>query len=165
MKLVELLQGLTQNASLITFLVAMAPIVELRAAIPIGVSLGLGPWQALLVSVCGNLIPAPFILLFIRKIFHWMRLHLPKLGNLVTRMEQKAESHRKLVERWKFWGLLLLVAIPLPGTGAWTGALVAAMLDIRLKRALPSIFLGVLIAAAAVTMLSCGIRFGIRTVG
>ena len=156
MKLVELLQGLTQNASLITFLVAMAPIVELRAAIPIGVSLGLGPWQALLVSVCGNLIPAPFILLFIRKIFHWMRLHLPKLGNLVTRMEQKAESHRKLVERWKFWGLLLLVAIPLPGTGAWTGALVAALMDMRLKHALPAIVTGVVIAGFLVLGITVG---------
>ena len=152
----ELLQGLTQNASLITFLVAMAPIVELRAAIPIGVSLGLGPWQALLVSVCGNLIPAPFILLFIRKIFHWMRLHLPKLGNLVTRMEQKAESHRKLVERWKFWGLLLLVAIPLPGTGAWTGALVAALMDMRLKHALPAIVTGVVIAGFLVLGITVG---------
>ena len=156
MKLVELLQGLTQNASLITFLVAMAPIVELRAAIPIGVSLGLGPWQALLVSVCGNLIPAPFILLFIRKIFHWMRLHLPKLGNLVSRMEQKAESHRKLVERWKFWGLLLLVAIPLPGTGAWTGALVAALMDMRLKHALPAIVTGVVIAGFLVLGITVG---------
>lgn len=152
----ELLQGLTQNASLITFLVAMAPIVELRAAIPIGISLGLGPWQALLLSVCGNLIPAPFIILFIRKIFHWMRLHMPKLGNLVARMEQKAESHRKLVERWKFLGLLLLVAIPLPGTGAWTGALVAAFMDMRLKHALPAIVTGVIVAGFLVLGITVG---------
>jgi uncharacterized membrane protein len=156
LKLVELLQGMTHNAALITFLVSMAPIVELRAAIPIGISLGLGPWQALLVSVCGNLIPVPFIILFIRRIFHWMRVHMPKLGNLVSRLEQKAESHRELVERWKFFGLLLLVAIPLPGTGAWTGALVAAIMDMRLKHAFPAIFAGVIVAGFLVLGITVG---------
>ena len=156
MKLAEWLQGFTHNAAIITFLISMAPVVELRAAIPIGISLGLGRWQALLLSVCGNLVPVPLIILFIRRIFRWMREHMPKLGNLVNRMERKAESHRELVERWKFFGLLLLVAIPLPGTGAWTGALVAALMEMRLRHAFPAILAGVVVAGFLVLGITVG---------
>ena len=88
-----------------------------------------------------------------------MRAHMPKLDGLVTRMEQKAEKNRATVEKYAFWGLAILVAIPLPGTGAWTGALIAALMDMRLKKALPSITVGVLIAGAIVTAV---IRLGIH---
>ncbi len=111
---------------LLTFLVAMVPVVELRGAIPFGVVRGLNLWTAIIASVLGNLVPVPFIILFIRRIFAWMRAHMPKLDGLVTRMEKKAEKNRATVEKYAFWGLAILVAIPLPGTGAWTGALVAA---------------------------------------
>ena len=131
---------------LLTFLVAMVPVVELRGAIPFGVVRGLNIWTAIIASVLGNLVPVPFIILFIRKIFAWMRAHMPKLDGLVTRMEQKAEKNRAAVEKYAFWGLAVLVAIPLPGTGAWTGALVAAMMEMRLKRAFPAIVIGVVIA-------------------
>ena len=117
---------------LLTFLVARVPVVELRGAIPFGVVRGLNLWTAIIASMLGNLIPVPFIILFIRKIFAWMRAHMPKLDGLVTRMEKKAEKNRAAVEKYAFWGLVILVAIPLPGTGAWTGALVAAMMEIRL---------------------------------
>ena len=110
---------------LLTFLVAMVPVVELRGAIPFGVVRGLNLWTAIIASVLGNLVPVPFIILFIRRIFAWMRAHMPKLDGLVTRMEKKAEKNRAAVEKYAFWGLAILVAIPLPGTGAWTGALVA----------------------------------------
>ena len=80
----------------------------------------------------------------------------PRLERLVARMEQKAEKHSKLVHEYSLVGLCILVAIPLPGTGAWTGALVAAMLDLRLKHSIPSIFLGVLIAGGIVTAISMG---------
>ena len=141
---------------LLTFLVAMVPVVELRGAIPFGVVRGLNIWTAIIASVLGNLVPVPFIILFIRNIFAWMRAHMPKLDGLVTRMEQKAEKNRAAVEKYAFWGLAVLVAIPLPGTGAWTGALVAAMMEMRLKRAFPAIVIGVVIAGVIVSIVTYG---------
>ena len=141
---------------LLTFLVAMVPVVELRGAIPFGVVRGLNLWTAIIASVLGNRIPVPFIILFIRKIFAWMRAHMPKLDGLVLRMEKKAEKNRAAVEKYAFWGLVILVAIPLPGTGAWTGALVAAMMEIRLKRAFPAIAIGVAIAGVIVSVITYG---------
>lgn len=141
---------------LLTFLVAMVPIVELRGAIPFGVVRGLNLWTAIIASVLGNLVPVPFIILFIRRIFAWMRAHMPKLDGLVTRMEKKAEKNRAAVEKYAFWGLAILVAIPLPGTGAWTGALVAAMMEMRLKRAFPAIVIGVVIAGVIVSIVTYG---------
>jgi len=134
----------------------MVPVIELRGAIPIGVGMGLSPLAALGISIVGNLVPVPFIILFIRKIFQWMRRHIPRLDGLVGRMERKADKHRDLVLRWEFWGLLILVAIPLPGTGAWTGALVAALMDLRMKKAFPAISVGVVIAGIIVTGITCG---------
>ena len=141
---------------LLTFLVAMVPVVELRGAIPFGVVRGLNLWTAIIASMLGNLIPVPFIILFIRKIFAWMRAHMPKLDGLVIRMEKKAEKNRAAVEKYAFWGLVILVAIPLPGTGAWTGALVAAMMESRLKRAFPAIAIGVAIAGVIVSVITYG---------
>ena len=141
---------------LLTFLVAMVPVVELRGAIPFGVVRGLNLWTAIIASILGNLMPVPFIILFIRKIFAWMRAHMPKLDGLVIRMEKKAEKNRAAVEKYAFWGLVILVAIPLPGTGAWTGALVAAMMEIRLKRAFPAIAIGVAIAGVIVSVITYG---------
>ena len=141
---------------LLTFLVAMVPVVELRGAIPFGVVRGLNLWTAIIASVLGNLVPVPFIILFIRRIFAWMRAHMPKLDGLVTRMEKNAEKNRAAVEKYAFWGLAILVAIPLPGTGAWTGALVAAMMEMRLKRAFPAIAIGVVIAGVIVSVVTYG---------
>ena len=141
---------------LLTFLVAMVPVVELRGAIPFGVVRGLNLWTAIIASGLGNLVPVPFIILFIRRIFAWMRAHMPKLDGLVTRMEKKAEKNRAAVEKYAFWGLAILVAIPLPGTGAWTGALVAAMMEMRLKRAFPAIVIGVVIAGVIVSIVTYG---------
>lgn len=141
---------------LLTFLVAMVPVVELRGAIPFGIVRGLNLWTAIIASVLGNLVPVPFIILFIRRIFAWMRAHMPKLDGLVTRMEKKAEKNRAAVEKYAFWGLAILVAIPLPGTGAWTGALVAAMMEMRLKRAFPAIVIGVVIAGVIVSIVTYG---------
>ena len=143
---------------LLTFLVAMVPVVELRGAIPFGVVRGLNLWTAIIASVLGNLVPVPFIILFIRRIFAWMRAHMPKLDGLVTRMEKKAEKNRAAVEKYAFWGLAILVAIPLPGTGAWTGALGAAMMEMRLKRAFPAIVIGVVIAGVIVSVVTYGAR-------
>lgn len=141
---------------LMTFFISMVPVIELRGAIPVAVSNGLNYWAAIVVSVLGNLVPVPFIILFIRKIFAFMRKHSTKLDSLVTRLEKRAEKKSDVVMKYAFWGLFILVAIPLPGTGAWTGALVAAMLDMRLKTAFPAIALGVVGAAIIVTFVTYG---------
>lgn len=139
-----------------TFLISMVPVVELRGAIPAGVALGLDPLLAMVVSDIGNLIPVPFVILFVRKVFRWMRSVSPRLERLVIRLEQKGLSKADKVRKYEALGLFLFVAIPLPGTGAWTGSLIAALLDIRLQRALPMISLGVLTAGAIITLLTIG---------
>lgn len=140
-----------------TFFMAMVPVIELRGAIPYGAGLaGLPIWQATLLAVLGNLLPVPFLVIFTRDIFAWLRKKSPKLNSLVERMEQRADRKKDVVLKYEFWGLMILVAIPLPGTGAWTGALVAAMMDMQLKRAFPAIALGVVIAAFIVTWLTYG---------
>ena len=139
-----------------TFLISMVPVIELRGAIPIGVAAGLDPWLAIGVSIIGNLVPVPFIIIFIKKIFAWMRTNIKKLDGLVTRLEKRAKNKSETVQKYAFWGLFILVAIPLPGTGAWTGALVSAMLEMPLKKAFPAIALGVLGAAAIVAFVTYG---------
>ena len=141
---------------LTTFAVAMVPVIELRGAIPFGMAQGLSLWSAVIASILGNILPVPFIVLFIRRIFAWMRQHMPRLNGLVTRLEQKAERNKEKVLKYEFWGLFLLVAIPLPGTGAWTGSLVAALMDLRLKKAFPAIALGVIAAGVIVTLITYG---------
>ena len=134
----------------------MVPVIELRGAIPIAIANGLDFPTALITSFLGNLIPVPFIIIFIRKIFEWMRKLSPKLDSLVTKLEDRAEKKSDVVQKYAFWGLFILVAIPLPGTGAWTGALVAAMLNMRLKSAFPAIVLGVVAAGAIVAFVTYG---------
>lgn len=139
-----------------TFFISMVPVIELRVAIPWATGMGLSPWVAIPVAIVGNLIPIPFIIIFIKRIFAWMRKVSPKLNKVVDKMEAKAEKNKAKVLRYAFWGLALFVAIPLPGTGAWTGALVAAMLDMPLKKAFPSVVLGVLCAGVVVAFVSYG---------
>lgn len=141
---------------LTTFLVSMVPVIELRGAIPVGVAAGVPLWQAILISIIGNMIPVPFIILFIKKIFAWMRGKSERLNAVVERMEAKADKNVEKVTRYEFWGLFLFVAIPLPGTGAWTGSLVAALLDMKLRKALPPIYLGILGAAVIISFVTYG---------
>ncbi len=135
---------------------AMVPVVELRGAIPIGVAHGLTPWEAYAAAVVGNMLPVPFLILLTRRVFDWLR-DLPWLGERVTALERRAHLKGRTVQKYRLPGLVILVAIPLPGTGAWTGALVASVLDIRLRAALPAIFLGVVIAGAIITALTFGV--------
>lgn len=141
---------------LMTLVVAMVPVIELRGAIPIATAHGLDAAIAIPVAVVGNLIPVPFIILFIRRIFDWMEAHMPRLGGLVASLRARADKKADVVLKYAFWGLVILVAIPLPGTGAWTGALVAAMLNMRLKKAFPAIALGVIIAGIIVSIVTYG---------
>ena len=144
------------NALWLTFFTSMLPVAELRVAIPLGVASGLHPLVAMMTAILGNLVPVPLILLLIRHIFCWLR-RLPRLGTLIDRLERRAHLKGRKVRKYRLWGLVLLVAVPLPGTGAWTGALVADVLDIRMKTAFPAIALGVVIAGLAVTAMTCGV--------
>lgn len=143
-----------------TFLISMVPVLELRAGIPYGVSLGLDYHRAALAAILGNLFPVPIIILFVRQVFAWLRKRSLKLDAWISGMENKAEHKGEKVRRYGALGLILLVAIPLPGTGAWTGALVAAVLGLRMRDALPAIIAGVVIAAAIVL----GVTYGVSTI-
>ena len=143
--------------ALLTMLISMLPVVELRGGLPAGVAMGLPIPVAFAASLVGNMIPVPFIILFVRPLFKWVRVHIPRLGGFVARLESRAKEKSVDVSRYQTWGLLIFVAIPLPGTGAWTGALIAAVLDMRLKRAVPVIFLGVTIAGCIITILTHGV--------
>lgn len=141
---------------LLTFFMAMVPVVELRGAIPFGVAAGLHPLAAMGAAILGNLFPVPFILLLLRHVFRWLR-HFPRLSTLIDQLERRAHLKGRKVRKYRTLGLVLLVAVPLPGTGAWTGALVADVLDIRMRTALPAVTLGVVIAGVMVTAMTCGV--------
>lgn len=143
------------HSVLITFFLSTVPVVELRGAIPYGVANGLSPFMAMGTAILGNLVPAPLIIIFIRPIFNWLKTK-NRIRRLIERLERRAAKKSGLVHQYAWLGLCLLVAIPLPGTGAWTGALVAALMDMRLKRAMPAICLGVVIAGVIITGLSYG---------
>ncbi len=157
----DIMQWLTETEGgklVFTLLVSMVPVVELRGAIPFGHNvLGLGIWPTFFASIIGNIIPVPFIIVYIRRVFQWMRRHMPRLDRLVDKLEAKAHLKGRMVSKYKYLGLMLFVAIPLPGTGAWTGALAAAFLDMPLRRALPSVGMGVAIAGVIISILSFGL--------
>lgn len=142
---------------LCTFLISMAPVIELRGGLPYGIAQGLDYPLALMAAILGNMVPVPFIIVYIRHIFAWLRKRSSWWDKKITKMEKKAHLKGRIVHKYSAIGLCILVAIPLPGTGAWTGALVAAILDMRLKSAIPSIFWGVCIAAAIMTAVTTGI--------
>lgn len=141
---------------------AAMPIIELRGAIPVGISLGLSPIHAVLLSLLGSMIPVPVILFAIRPIFNAMK-KTRLFSGLVHRLTHKSMSgNAPKVQKYGIWGLILIVAIPLPGTGVWSGSLVAALLDMRFKWAFPAILVGNIISAVAVVTLSNSV---IRVIG
>ena len=139
-----------------TLVTAMMPILEIRGAIPVGVASGLDPWLAFAVGFVGNMLPIPILILLTRKIIEWLKKH-NVLVKLTAWLENKGSKGAQKVQKYSFWGLFILVAIPLPGTGAWTGALVASLLDMRLKRALPAIAMGVAVAGLIVLLVTYGV--------
>ena len=157
MEFVEWLTETTAGDFVMTMMVSMVPIVELRGGIPYGVASGLPVWLAYIAAFIGNLIPVPFIVVYIRRIFHWIRRHMPKLNNIIDKLEGKAHLKGRVMQKYQYLGLAIFVAIPLPGTGAWTGALAAAFLDMRLKKAFPAAVLGVAVAGFLISILTFGV--------
>ena len=121
-----------------------------------GVAAGLPPAVAAVTAMLGNMVPVPFILLLLRKVFALLR-KVSWLGSKIDALEKRAHLKGRTVKKYRTLGLVLLVAIPLPGTGAWTGALVADVLDIRMKTALPAIAAGVVIAGCIVALVTTGV--------
>lgn len=153
--LVGLFQG-TIPKELIAFMISMLPVLELRGGMIAAKLLDIELLKAFVICYIGNIIPIPFILLFIRKIFQFLKRFKATRG-LIEKLEVRSMRKSEKVKRWRNWGLLAFVAIPLPGTGGWTGALIAALLDIRIRTSFPIIALGVLIANLIMSVFSYGL--------
>ena len=159
--LASLLGGKVSGETII-FIISMIPILELRggllAASP--ALLNVPILRAIPICVIGNLLPIPFILLLIEKVLNGME-RIPGLGKVALWVRQKADKNKGQIEKFGFWGLVLFVGIPLPGTGAWTGSLIAALLGIKFKKAFPAVCLGILLASFIMTVLSYTVIGGI----
>ena len=153
--IVDFLQN-TIPPQLVAFAISLFPVLELRGGMIAARLLEIPFLQAFIICYVGNMLPIPFILLFIRKIFAWMR-KFKAFAKIVDKMEERSEKKKGTIQKYKEWGLLLFVAIPLPGTGGWTGALIAALMDLRFKKCLPIITLGVFIAGLIMSLITYGI--------
>ncbi len=148
----------TVGKELCVLFCSMIPIIELRGAIPLGAALGLPWWQNYILAIIGNMLPVPFILLFIKKIITWMTTCRVKfLRNIGIWLIKKADKNRDKIEKYSFWGVCIFVGIPLPMTGAWTGSLVAATIDMKFWKALFSCLLGVIAAGVIMSLASYGV--------
>lgn len=147
------------SEELIAFIVSLLPVLELRGGLIAAKIMDIDFFKAFIICYIGNMLPIPFILLFIRKIFSWLK-KIPSVEKLITKLEARSIRKADSVKKYRLWGLFIFVAIPLPGTGAWTGALIADLLDIRMKHSLPAIAAGVLVAGIIMSILSYGL-FGL----
>ncbi|MCI5700797.1 MAG: small multi-drug export protein [Lachnospiraceae bacterium] len=143
-------------AEAVTFLVSLMPFLECRGGIVVGRLLGMTLGSTIFFSVIGNILPIPFILLFIKKIFSWLR-PTKLMGPVVKKLEAKAMNKSSALDKGEFIGLLLFVGIPLPGTGAWTGSLIASLLGIDIKKASVAILIGIAMATTIVSLIMYGI--------
>lgn len=148
---------------LIAFVVSMVPIVELRGGIIASSLMQLPLWKGVLFCMAGNMIPVPFILWFITPIFTWLK-KTDLFRSIVEGLEEKSLGKSDRIQKYEFLGLLLFVGIPLPGTGAWTGSLIAALLDIRFGKALPAVYLGLVLAVTIMCAVSYFIPWLIASV-
>ena len=149
---------------LIVFLISMVPIVELRGAIPVGIGMGLDPIWVYVLCILGNMLPVPIIYFFARKVLVWGS-NKKYIGKFFTFCLVKGEKGGRKLEqkagKGLFWALLLFVAIPIPGTGAWTGTLAASLLDMGFKKSVIAVMCGVLIAGVIMGVASMGVFGGI----
>lgn len=138
------------------FIISMIPILELRGGLIVASLLKVPITTAIPLCVAGNILPIPFILLFIKQIFKWMK-KVKCLRGLIERIENRAMSKSDSIKKYEFWGLVIFVGIPLPGTGAWTGSLIAALLDIDFKKAVLAELLGIVMATVIMAIFSYGL--------
>lgn len=158
-KIIGLFSGLTGIAfgkEILVFIISMTPILELRGGLIAASLLGLDPVRAYIISIIANIIPIPIILWFVKAVLDFMKNH-NIMEKFVLWLEEKVNSKKESIEKAEFWGLLLFVGIPLPGTGAWTGCLIAALLGIEKKKAFLAATLGVIMASIIMMFLSYGV--------
>lgn len=155
----SLVQWFTSNLSpyisehMVVFLISMLPILELRGGLLAASLLKVAPLEAIPICVAGNIIPIPFILLFIRQIFKWLK-KVKFVRPLIIKLEEKAMGKSDQIRKYEFWGLVAFVGIPLPGTGAWTGALIASLLGVDIKKSSAAILVGIAVATVIMYIFS-----------
>ncbi len=161
--IIDALSGSVGKEAII-FIISMIPILELRGALLVaGPLLGVPVATAIPLCIIGNIIPVSFILLLITPIFKWMK-GTKTFKPMVDKLEAKAMSKSDKIEKYEFWGLVLFVGIPLPGTGAWTGSLIAALLGVKFKKAFPAVILGICIATVIMWFISYVILGGVQVI-
>ena len=151
----EVLEGKISR-EMIVFVISMVPILELRGGLLAASFLNIDIVRAIWFCVIGNIIPEPFILLLITPVFRWLK-STRTFRPMVEKLESRAMGKSEQIEKYQFWGLVLFVGIPLPGTGAWTGSLIASLLGVRFKKAFPAVLLGIVIATVIMSVLSYGL--------
>ena len=144
------------SKEIVVFIISMIPILELRGGLIVSSLLQVPITTAIPLCIIGNIIPIPFILLFIKQVFKWMK-KIKIFRGLIDKLENRAMSKSDNIKKYEFWGLVLFVGIPLPGTGAWTGSLIAALLDVDFKKAVLAELLGIAIATIIMSLLSYGL--------
>lgn len=154
-KIVDLF-GSGMGKEIVVFIISMLPILELRGGLLAASILNLNFMPAYIISILGNCLPIPFVLLFLDKIFNWLK-NFKTTKKIVVKIENKILSKKAQIEKYGYWGLLLFVGIPLPGTGAWTGAGLAVLLRLDRKKSSLVIFLGVILASIIMSIISYGI--------
>ena len=154
--------SMAYGKELLVFIISLMPILELRGGLIAASLLGLDPVPSYIISMIGNILPIPFILWFINSILAWMRdCKIKKFRKIVKWLDKKVHKHKGQIEKYGFWGLVLFVGIPLPGTGAWTGCLIAAVLEMDRKKSFIAALIGVLMASIIMMILSFGLLRGI----
>ena len=151
--------GLTSIAfgkQILVFIISLMPILELRGGLLAAALLNLSPWQSYIICIIGNLLPIPFILLLIKKILAWMR-NSKHFKGFAGWLDKKVEKHKGQIEKYGYLGVVLFVGIPLPGTGAWTGSLIASVLELDRKKTFLAVCLGVFMASIIMMILSFGL--------
>ena len=159
--IIKLFSGLTAlkfGKELIVFIISILPILELRGGLIAASLLNVSPLTGYIVSIIGNTLPVPFILLFINKILDWMGKSKIKWMNKLSKwLDKKAKKHKDSIEKYGYLGLTLFVGVPLPGTGAWTGCLAASVLNMDKKKSFISIMLGIIMASIIMMLISYGL--------
>ena len=150
------LESIPFGKELLVFIISLMPILELRGGLIAAALLDLNPVSSYIISMIGNILPVPFILWFINSILEWMR-RTKQFSKIATWLDGKVEKHKSQIEKYGFWGMVLFVGIPLPGTGAWTGCLIASVLHMDRKKSFLAAFLGILMASIIMMILSFGI--------
>ena len=157
--------GAVMPGELVVFIVSMIPILELRGGLIVASAVGVPIWWAIPICILGNMIPVVLVLLFITPLFNLMK-KAKIFRPMVEKLEKKGSGkHANKIRAAEFWGLILFVGIPIPGTGGWTGSLIASLLDIKFFKALLAIFLGLLLATAIMSAISYGIPWLVSLFG